>query len=136
MVPVVDHIGIAVPDLERALRLWSALLGRPPRGRESVASEGVRLAFFGEGAGRVELLEPLGTDSPVGRFLRRRGGGVHHVCLRVEDLEAALGRAREAGAELVPPGIREGAGGSRVAFLHPRSTGGILLELSERSSAD
>lgn len=135
MVPVVDHIGVAVPDLERAVPLWSAILGRPPGGRESVPSEGVRLVFFGRGGGRVELLEPTQDDSAVGRFLRRRGPGLHHVCLAVEDLDAAVGRARAEGAELVPPGIREGAGGSRVAFLHPRSTGGILLELSERPPA-
>lgn len=132
MVPVVDHIGVAVHDLERAVPLWSAILGRAPGGRESVEPEGVRLVFFGRGAGRVELLEPTHDDSPVGRFLRRRGPGLHHVCLAVDDLEGAVRRARVEGAELVPPGIREGAGGSRVAFLHPRSTGGILLELSER----
>lgn len=136
MVPVVDHIGIAVPSLEGAEPLWTAILGRPPAGRETVASEGVRVAFFGEGAGRVELLEPTRPDSPVGRFLERRGPGVHHVCLRVADLEGAVRRAREAGAELVPPGIRSGAGETRVAFLHPRSTGGLLLELSEAEPHD
>lgn len=136
MVPVVDHIGIAVPSLEGAEPLWTAILGRPPAGRETVASEGVRVAFFGEGAGRVELLEPTRPDSPVGRFLERRGAGVHHVCLRVADLERAVRRAREAGAELAPPGIRSGAGETRVAFLHPRSTGGLLLELSEAEPHD
>lgn len=136
MVPVVDHIGIAVPSLAGAEPLWTAILGRPPGGRETVASEGVRVAFFGEGAGRVELLEPTRPDSPVGRFLERRGPGVHHVCLRVADLQQAVRRAREAGAELVPPGIRSGAGETRVAFLHPRSTGGLLLELSEAEAHD
>ncbi len=136
MVPVIDHIGVAVPSLERAEPLWAALLGRPASGHETVPSEGVRVAFFGQGAGRVELLEPTEPDSPVGRFLRRRGPGVHHVCLRVSALEDAVRRAREVGAELVPPGIRSGAGGSRVAFLHPRSTGGLLLELREPAPDD
>jgi methylmalonyl-CoA/ethylmalonyl-CoA epimerase len=131
MVPVIDHIGIAVPALAEAESLYAAILGREAGGRETVASEGVRVAFFGEGGGRVELLEPTGPDSPVARFLERRGGGVHHVCLRVADLDEAVERAREAGAELAPPGIRAGAGGSRVAFLHPRATGGVLLELTE-----
>lgn len=128
----IEHVGIAVDSLEEALPLWSALLGREAAGREEVPDEGVRVAFFGEGAGRVELLEATGPDTPVGRFLERRGPGIHHLCLRVEDLERAVARARDAGAELLPPGIRSGAGGRRVAFLHPSSTGGVLLELSER----
>ncbi|HKK08153.1 MAG TPA: VOC family protein, partial [Gemmatimonadota bacterium] len=85
----------------------------------------------GEGAGRVELLEPTAPDTPVGRFLERHGPGLHHVCLTVPDLDGALERAREEGGEPLPPGIRTGAGGTRVAFLHPRSAGGVLLELSE-----
>lgn len=128
----IDHVGIAVKSLRQAVPLYSALLGSSPAGREEVESEGVRVAFFGEGPGRVELLEPTADDTPVGRFLERRGGGLHHVCLRVDDVDTATRRAVEAGAELIPPGIREGAEGRRVAFLHPRSTGGVLLELSER----
>lgn len=129
----VDHVGIAVRSLESALPLWSAVLGEEAAGREEVPGEGVRVAFFGEGSGRVELLEPTGPDTPVGRFLERRGPGIHHLCVGVADLEAAVRRARDAGAELLPPGIRSGAGGRRVAFLHPGSTGGVLLELSERA---
>lgn len=131
MVPVVDHIGIAVPSLADALPLYAAILGRAPGAEETVPAEGVRVAFLGEGAGRVELLEPTAPDSPVARFLERRGPGVHHVCLRVPDVEEAVARARERGAEPVPPGIRRGAGGGRVAFLHPRGAGGVLLELAE-----
>lgn len=130
----IDHVGIAVNSLEEAVPLWREILGEPPAGREEVEGEQVRVAFFGEGAGRVELLEPTGPDSAVARHLERRGEGVHHVCLRVDDLEAAVGRAVDAGAELIPPGVREGAGGHRVAFLHPRTTGGVLLELSEAPS--
>lgn len=127
----VDHIGIAVNSLEEAIPLYRALLGRPPDGRETVGAEGVRVAFFGRGSGRVELLEPTEPDSPVARFLGKRGPGVHHVCLEVPDLARALERARASGAKPIPPGVRTGAGGRRVAFLHPRTTGGVLLELSE-----
>lgn len=127
----IDHVGVAVHSLEGAESLFRALLDGGPAGREEVPDEGVRVSFFGRGTGRLELLEPTETGSSVARFLERRGPGVHHVCLRVEDLDRSLERAREAGAEVVPPGVREGAGGRRVAFLHPRSTGGILLELAE-----
>lgn len=128
----IDHVGIAVDSLEKALPLWSAILGQEAADREEVPDEGVRVAFFGEGPGRVELLESTGDDTPVGRFLERRGAGIHHLCLQVRDLELAIDRARAAGGELLPPGIRSGAGQHRVAFLHPSSTGGVLLELSER----
>ena len=127
----VDHVGIAVASLEEAIPRWRALLGREPSDREEVPSEGVRVAFFGRGRGRVELLEPTDDDTPVRRFLARRGPGVHHVCLAVDDVEAAVRLAREQGLELLDPGVRTGAGGHRVAFFHPRSTGGVLVELSE-----
>lgn len=127
----IDHVGIAVNSLDEAVPRWRAILGRAPGGRELVEDEGVRVAFFGEGPGRIELLEPVEGDSPVARHLERRGPGIHHVCFRVEDLEKALDRARRAGAEPIPPDLREGAEGRRVAFLHPRSAGGVLVELSE-----
>lgn len=128
-----DHLAIAVRSLEDAAPFWAALLGRNEDGREEVPGEGVRVAFFGEGEGRIELLEPTDPDGAVGRYLERSGPGLHHVCLAVPDLDAALERAGEAGAEPVPPRIRRGAGGRRVAFLHPSSTGGVLLELAERT---
>lgn len=131
----IDHIGIAVNSLPEAVPLWTALLGENPAGEEEVPAEGVRVAFFGRGPGRIELLEPTRDDSPIARHLARRGPGVHHVCLAVEDLEAALARATAAGLELLPPGIRAGAGGREVAFLHPRSAGGVLVELSSTPSA-
>lgn len=133
---MIDHVAVAVNSLEGSVPLYRALLGRPPDGREEVPSEAVRVAFFGRGSGRVELLEPTAEDSPVGRFLARHGAGLHHVCLRVPDLEAALLRAEESGARPIPPRIRAGAGGHRVAFLHPRETGGVLLELSEDPAAE
>lgn len=129
----IDHVGIAVESLDQAVPLYRAILGEAAAGEETVETEGVRVAFFGRDAGRVELLEATGEETPVGRFVAERGGGVHHVCLTVDSLDAALDRAREAGAEVIPPGIRSGAEGRRVAFLHPGSTGGVLLELAEPS---
>ncbi|MEJ2548217.1 MAG: methylmalonyl-CoA epimerase [Gemmatimonadota bacterium] len=128
----IDHIGIAVKSLAEAVPTWEALLGINASGTEEVPSERVRVAFFGDGPGRVELLEATGPDSPIARHIERRGPGIHHVCLRVTDLDEALERAGDAGLAPIPPGIREGAGGHRVAFLHPRGTGGVLLELTER----
>lgn len=132
----IDHVGIAVESLQSAEPLFRALLGQEPDGREEVESEGVRVSFFGRGAGRIELLEPTGPDSAVARHLDRRGPGVHHLCLRVDDLERALGRSERAGAEVIPPRVRAGAGGRRVAFLHPRSTGGVLVELAEAGAPE
>lgn len=129
-------MAIAVPALDSALPAWAALLGTDPEGQEVVVSEGVRVAFFGEGPGRIELLEPMDPESPVGRFLGQRGPGIHHLCLRVADLEAALARATEEGVEILPPAIRRGAEGRRVAFLHPRSMGGVLVELSEAAEEE
>jgi len=127
----IDHIGIAVKSLSEAVPIWTALLGQNISGEEEVPAEQVRVAFFGDGAGRIELLEPTGTDSPIARHLAKRGAGVHHVCLRVPDLDAAVSKAEAAGLEALPPRIRTGAGGHRVAFFHPRTAGGVLLELSE-----
>lgn len=130
----IDHLAVAVNSLDEAVPLWTALLGEKPSGLEEVSGEEVRVALFGEGAGRIELLEPLNEGSPVGRFLDRQGPGLHHVCLRVQRLEEALRRAEEAGAEVLEPRVREGAEGRRVAFLHPGSAGGVLVELSEAPS--
>jgi methylmalonyl-CoA/ethylmalonyl-CoA epimerase len=129
----IDHIGIAVKSLEEAIPAFSALLGRNPSGTCEVPSERVRIVFFGDAAGRIELLEPTDDDSPVARHLARRGPGVHHICLTTSDLDAALRRAESEGMAVIEPRIRDGAGGSRVAFIHPRSTSGVLIELAERS---
>lgn len=135
-VPIIDHVGIAVNSLRRAVPLYEAFLGAQPAAIEVVASESVRVAFFGTGAGRVELLEPTDPESHIARFLSRRGPGLHHVCLQVTDLPAVLERAAQAGATVIPPGVRVGAGGRRVAFLHPGSTEGVLLELAELDSSE
>jgi methylmalonyl-CoA/ethylmalonyl-CoA epimerase len=127
----IDHIGIAVNSLESAVPVYRDLLGVNPVGRESVPSEGVEVAFFGRGPGRVELLEPTDPDSPVAGFLHKRGPGLHHICFSVTDLEATLDRLAGTGITPIPPGVRRGSGGHAVAFLHPRDMDGVLVELSE-----
>lgn len=122
------HVGIAVRDLEEALATYGAL-GLEAGGQEEVPGQSVRLAFLPVGEARLEFLQPLREDSAVGKFLESRGEGIHHVCLEVDDIEAALARAREAGIRPVDEKPREGAHGARVAFLHPRSLHGVLLEL-------
>jgi methylmalonyl-CoA epimerase len=127
----IDHIGIAVNSLPAAIPVFEAMLGENPAGRETVPSEEVEVVFFGHGSGRVELLEPTGPESPLARFLDRQGQGLHHLCFRVPDLREALGRLADCGISPISPGIRLGAEDRRVAFLHPRDCGGVLVELVE-----
>ena len=129
--PIIDHIGIAVNSLEPAIERWTVLLGGHLSGRETVESEGVDVAFFGKGPGRVELLAPINEDSPIASFIKKRGTGLHHVCVRVSDLEMALKQAEARGIEPIPPRIRQGSSGSRVSFVHPKALDGVLLELRE-----
>jgi methylmalonyl-CoA epimerase len=129
---VLDHVGIAVHSLDDALPALAPLVGAEGTGRERVESQGVEVVFVGSGVGRLELLAPTRPDSPVARFLERRGPGMHHLCYRVPDLVAALARYREAGYELIDEAPRTGAHQHRVAFLHPRSTAGVLIELVEQ----
>jgi len=126
----IDHLGIAVKDLAQAERLFGTLLGGPPGGREEVPSERVRVAFFPVGESRLELLEPTGPESPIAKALEKRGEGIHHLCLHVDDIEAEVTRLRAAGFQFVGEAPRPGSGGHRVAFIHPKSAGGILVELS------
>ena len=128
----IDHIGIAVRRLADRVPFYRDLLGVPPVREEDVPTERVRVAFFGAGETHIELLEPLGEEGPIAEFLEKRGEGIHHICFAVDDIEKALERARSAGVVVVGEAPRTGAGGCRVAFLHPRSTGGILIELSEK----
>ncbi|MDH3298846.1 MAG: methylmalonyl-CoA epimerase [Gemmatimonadota bacterium] len=130
----IDHIGIAVNSLAEAVPIFAALLGQNPSAAQDVPAESVRLVFFNGSAGRLELLEATGDDSPIAGFLTRHGPGVHHVCLATSDLDSALRRAEAHGIEVIEPKIRTGADGKRVAFLHPRSTSGVLIELAERSA--
>jgi methylmalonyl-CoA/ethylmalonyl-CoA epimerase len=126
----IDHLGIAVRDLAKAEPLFAKLLGRPSSGRETVASEGVEVSFFELGQSRVELLQPIDDQSPLQRSIDKRGEGVHHVCLAVDDIEAEVARLQGEGFTFVGDAPRPGAGGHRVAFIHPKSAGGILVELS------
>ena len=128
---ILDHVGIAVHSLDEALATVAPLAGAPGTGRERVDSQGVEVMFVGSGPGRIELLAPTRPDSPVGRFLERRGPGMHHLCYRVPDVARALAEHQAAGYELIDAAPRPGAHGHRVAFLHPRSTGGVLIELLE-----
>jgi methylmalonyl-CoA/ethylmalonyl-CoA epimerase len=133
---LIDHVGVAVSDLERATALYEATFGMPVVHRETVESQGVEAVLLEVGDGHVELLRPLGPDTAVGRFIARRGEGIHHVAYRVADIDAALAKLNEAGVELIDQEARVGIWGSRVAFLHPKATGGALTELVEPVGGD
>ena len=124
-----DHVAIAVPSITAALPLFQMLSGGNVTPIEAVPSQRVNVAFVGSGAGRLELLEPSAPDSTVQQFLDRRGSGLHHIAYRVTDLRAALARLSAAGIRLIDEEPRPGAGGHLVAFLHPKSTHGVLVEL-------
>jgi len=128
----IDHLGIAVESLERAAGFYRDVLGLKPEGPEEVADQQVRLMFFRLGEVRIELLEPTAADSPIARFLQKRGPGLHHVAYRVADLPAALRELAAAGVPLIDDRPRQGAGGMQIAFIHPRATGGVLTELCQR----
>jgi methylmalonyl-CoA epimerase len=125
----IDHIGIAVEDLGAAVALYGGSLGMADVHRETVTAQGVEAVLLDVGDGHVELLAPLQEDTPVGRFLAKRGPGLHHVAYRVHDIDAALHDARAAGLQLLDERPRDGIRGSLVAFLHPASTGGVLTEI-------
>ena len=129
----IDHLGIAVRSLEHAVAFYEQLLGIRIPGREVVPQERVRVAMAPVGESRLELLEATAEDSPIARFIAKRGEGLHHVALRVPDLAAAVERLRAAGARLVTEEIQVGAGGHRYVFVHPASSRGVLLELVEES---
>jgi methylmalonyl-CoA/ethylmalonyl-CoA epimerase len=127
----IDHIGVATDDLEGALALYEKTLGMPLAHRETVESQGVEAALLDVGDGHVELLSPLDPDTPVGKHLAKRGPGLHHVAYAVGDIDDVLGKLSAAGVELIDSEARPGIRDSRVAFLHPRSTGGVLTEIVE-----
>jgi methylmalonyl-CoA/ethylmalonyl-CoA epimerase len=128
---LIDHVGVAVDDLDAAVALYEGTFGMPLVHRETVAEQGVEAVLLDVGDCHVELLRPLGDETAVGKFLSRRGPGLHHVAYRVEDIDATLVRLRERGIELIDAEPRIGIRASRVAFLHPRSTGGVLTEVVE-----
>ena len=125
----IDHIGIATRGIEESLAFWRDALGLEVKHTETVEEQGVRVAMLPIGEPRVELLEPTGPETPVGKFLEKRGPGIHHVAVRVADIRAALARLKAEGARLIDEEPRVGAGGCLVAFVHPAASGGVLLEL-------
>jgi len=129
---VLDHIGIAVESIDDGLGIYEAL-GLEVEAIEVVPEQGVRVAFVPVGDSRLELLEPSGPDSPIVRHLERRGPGLHHICLRVPDIRAAMENLSEQGRTLLSEEPQPGADGCLVCFVHPKSTGGVLLELSQRA---
>ena len=129
---VIDHIGIAVNSIDGALKFWEAALGIKCAGVEEVAEQKVRTAFLPVKDTEVELLEPTADDSPVAKFIGKKGEGIHHLAIRVDDLEKALAELKEKGVRLIDERPRKGAGGAMIAFIHPSAVGGVLLELSQR----
>lgn len=127
----IDHVGVAVEDLGGAVALFSERLGMPVEHRETVEDQGVEVVLLGVGESHVELLCPLAAETAVGRFLDRNGPGLHHVAYGTDDIQSALDAARAAGLRLIDEGPRTGIRNSRVAFLHPASTSGVLTELVE-----
>lgn len=125
----VDHIGIATPRIEEALALWRDSLGLEIEATEEVPEQGVRVAMLPIGETHIELLEPLSETSPVGRFLEKRGPGIHHVAIRVNDINESLAKLKAKGTRLIDETPRVGARGCLVAFIHPSSANGVLLEL-------
>ena len=126
-----DHVAIAVKDLDAAIALYRDALGLELAHVEEVPEQQVRTAIFGEGMGRVELICPTTRDSGVAKFLEKRGEGLHHICIEVADIEAAMQALRDRGAPLIDPTPKPGAGGAKVAFVHPKGLHGVLVELRQ-----
>ncbi len=126
-----DHVAILVSDLDAAIRLYRDVYGLELHEIEEVPTEKVRVAMLGRGAGRIELVAPSGPDSPLARTLEKRGEGLHHVCIEVPDVARAMAALRAQGAPLLDEEPRPGAGGARVAFVHPRGSRGVLVELRQ-----
>ncbi len=128
----IDHIGIAVKSIEETKKLYQDLLGLTHAGSETVAEQKVTTAFFPVGDTEVELLESTAPDGPIAKYLEKRGEGVQHIAFRVENIEEALAELKAKGVQLIDEKPRKGAGGAMIAFLHPKSTYGVLVELSQR----
>ena len=128
----IDHIGIAVRSIKQAARLYVEGLGLVLTGTETLPQQGVAVGFIPVGDSELELIEPLSDDTAVARFLAKRGEGLHHICIEVEDIQAAMAQLRQRGARLLSQEPQKGARGRLVAFVHPRSANGVLLELSQR----
>jgi methylmalonyl-CoA/ethylmalonyl-CoA epimerase len=134
MIKNINHIAIIVPDLEGAVAFWEGALGLKLARTESVPEEGVDVAFLPIGESNVELLKPTVADSGVARFLEKRGPGIHHMCFEVDDIDATLAQLRAQNVQLINEQPQEGHGGRKYAFVHPKSTGGVLVELYQLAS--
>jgi len=133
MVVKVDHIGIAVSDLAESLKMYTDILGMTLHGTETVEEQKVKTAFLPLGDTEIELLESTAPDGPIGKFIETRGQGIQHIAFRVDDIEAALAELKAKGVRLIDEKPRYGAGGAKIAFLHPKATGGVLIELCQKS---
>ena len=132
MVSKIDHIGIAVSNLDEAVKLYKDVLGLELHGTEVVPEQKVKVAFLPVGDTEVELLESTSAEGPIAKFIEAKGQGIQHIAFRVDDIEAALEEMKAKGMRLIDDKPRYGAGGAKIAFLHPKSTGGVLIELCER----
>ncbi|MBS3733196.1 MAG: methylmalonyl-CoA epimerase [Desulfobacterales bacterium] len=128
----IDHIGVAVKSNQEGKTFWTDVLGLPYEGEETVESQKVKTAFFPVDKSEVELLESTDEQGPVSKFIEKKGQGVHHIAFRVEDIDEALAELKEKGVALIDEKPRPGAGGAKIAFIHPKATGGVLVELCER----
>ena len=128
----IDHIGIAVTNIQESLSFWETSLGIEPHGIQEVPEQKLRTAFLPVGDTEIELLESTSPDSSVAKFIEKHGEGLHHIAIRVDDIEAALAELKAKGIQLIDETPRNGAGGARIAFVHPKATHGVLLELCER----
>ena len=128
----IDHIGVAVKSNAEGKKFWAEVLGLPFEGEETVEQQKVKTAFYPVDKSEVELLESTADDGPVAKYIEKKGQGVHHIAFRVADIEAALTELKEKGVQLIAETPRIGAGGAKIAFIHPKATGGVLVELCER----
>lgn len=130
----IQHLGVAVASIDDALAFWRDGLGLELKEIEVVEDQGVRVAMLPIGESRIELLEATGAETPVGKFIAKRGAGIHHLCVEVDDISAKLADLKARGVRLIDEQPRTGAGGALVAFVHPSSTGGVLIELTQRGT--
>ena len=132
LIQKIDHIGIAVKSIQQSLEYYQDILGMNLEGLETVESQGVTVAFLNAGNTKLELLEPLSEESPVAKFIEKRGEGIHHIALGVSDIQERINEIKEKGIKMINEEPKKGAHGAKVAFLHPKSTGSVLYELCER----
>ncbi|WP_010284518.1 methylmalonyl-CoA epimerase [Bacillus timonensis] len=134
MINKIDHIGIAVSSIEKSLPFYTTILNLQLEGIEEVDSEKVRVAFIKIGESKLELLEPLSSDSPIAKFIEKRGEGIHHIALGTSSIEERIREIKENGIRMLADEPKFGAGGAKIAFMHPKSTGSVLYELCEKQS--